>query len=190
MLTFPACECLHLWSSNHSSKNAVTHFGSLLFQGLCSSLCHHTCACSIKNLCHVQKLMEPMCFFNAYGQNWLGPISISFLEYFFTRTMTDIEIELIRPSFTWNQILQYSFKNIQNFSANYCFMVWHGCCFFSITGCYNVYGSHKLCIGIHYLSSSAKVFWKFYKCLDFRQNNWSSYHPETSRKIAFFMGTH
>lgn len=69
---------------------------------------------------------------------------------------------------------------MQNFSAKYCFMVWHGCCFFHIVGCYDVYGSRKLCVSIHYLSSSAKPFWKFYKHLDFRQNNRSVHHPETS----------
>lgn len=29
---------------------------------------------------------------------------------------------------------------------------------------------HKLCLIIHYLNNSAKAFWKFYKCLDFRQS--------------------
>lgn len=107
------------------------------------------------------------------------------MEYFFTGTVTDIEIEVIQQPFTGSQHPSILFFKNSNFSANYYFIVLHGYCFsvlFYATG-------HELCIIINYLSKLLIMLkHKFYKHLDFRQTNGSVGYPGSIQRDSIFSG--
>lgn len=118
------------------------------------------------DLCPMANRTNALCII--YGQNQLGPINVSLLEYCFMRTITDIEIELIGQSFTWNQSPSILFLKNSKFQCKLLLnsFTW---LFFSIL----FYATcHTLCIIINNLSNAVKTFWKSYECLGSRQNNW------------------